>query len=161
MQQAASSGQHCVQQTNVFLLKNLRRWMAALLGSAAHLSRSIVGFQRPLDLFHSQGGTDHANGTPRCGHPVERRPDTWLARRGIFRGGAHSYRNLVGFWISHTFFTCRVSMHGRFHVWPLLIEFCGVVLSCFARSRSSILTEVSAIKSIDSLMSPFKALFDG
>ena len=35
----------------------------------------------------------------------------------------------------HHFFTCCVSMHGRCHVWPWLIEFSGVTSSCFTNSR--------------------------
>ena len=31
--------------------------------------------------------------------------------------------------------TFRVSMHGRCHVFPWLVEFSGVVLSCFTLSR--------------------------
>ena len=40
------------------------------------------------------------------------------------------------------FFTCRKSMHGRYHVLPRLSEFRGVVLNCFRLSRQTGWTEV-------------------
>ena len=42
----------------------------------------------------------------------------------------------------HTFFTCRISSHGRCHDLPCLNEFSEVVPSCFARSRQTSWTEV-------------------
>ena len=59
----------------------------------------------------------------------------------------------------HNIFTCRVSMHGRCHVWPRLIEFSGVVLTCFMLSGLDIFTEVSPLNLEDSPKPLFEAIF--
>ena len=40
----------------------------------------------------------------------------------------------------HTFFTCRLSLRGRCHVWLWPTEFSGVAVSCFTLSRLTILS---------------------
>ena len=47
---------------------------------------------------------------------------------------------------------------GSDHVWPWLIEFSGVALTCFTLARSTVFTEVSPIKSEDSVILLFKAI---
>ena len=44
-----------------------------------------------------------------------------------------------------TFFTCCVSIHGRY-VWSWWSEFSGVALSCFKCSRSAAFLDVSSLK---------------
>ena len=57
------------------------------------------------------------------------------------------------------FCTCCILMHKCCHVWPWLIEFGNVVLSCFTLSCSTTFTEVSPIKLEDSPIPLFKAIF--
>ena len=59
---------------------------------------------------------------------------------------------------SHSFFTCRDLVHGRCHVWPWLIQFSGVKMSCFTLSRSTTFTEISPIQQEDSPIPLFEAI---
>ena len=57
-----------------------------------------------------------------------------------------------------TFFTCRVSMHGRCQGLLWLSEFSDVVLSCFTLSHYTIFTEISPLQPEESLIPLFKAI---
>ena len=58
----------------------------------------------------------------------------------------------------HNFLTCRLSKHGHCCVWPWLIEFSGVAMSCFTLSRFTIFPDVLFVKPEDSLNPLFKAI---
>ena len=58
-----------------------------------------------------------------------------------------------------TFFTCRVSMQDRCHVWSGLTETCNVALSYFTLSTLTIFTDVSLREPEDSFNSLRKAFF--
>ena len=58
----------------------------------------------------------------------------------------------------HNIVPCLVSMSGHCHVLPWLIQFCGVVLSCFTLSHETIVMEVLPMQREDLPVPLFKAI---
>lgn len=59
---------------------------------------------------------------------------------------------------THNFLTCCILRHTRCYVWPWLVEYNDVVMSCFMLSRSTSFAEVSPIKPEDSPTLLFKEI---
>ena len=87
---------------------------------------------------HRPASVDFSHEPGRLSNYISPGDNHWPTRKYAL----HSYKEL-GI-ACHYFSTLRVSMHGQCHInfGPCLIEFSGVVLSCFTLSRSAVFTEL-------------------